>query len=386
MRFPPKLGRSPRASSMLFKVKVRFYGVRGSTPLRALHRALRRKHRLRRAAPRDGTVVILDGGTGLRELGKSLMSEGYKKPLYMLLTHLHWDHIMGIPFFGPLWQKDTHVMIHPLANEAQQFAGRQRALFDGIHFPVRAADVPARVDFLEEVGSTWRIGSATIHRILLNHPGGAQGSASTTTTGRASRISPTTSSRLRRSGHDARSARALRENVDLMIHDAQYVESEMPAKRGWGHSTLEDVVRLAHKAATPHLVLFHHDPERDDDAVDAMQVRANEWLHARSLGARRPSAPPRARGACSISRIAVRHRFRSGPASEAQPVSRRLPEMDIAEAAKLAETFVGKYLDEKGFFRRTADPKDFTIKLRSCSRDPTARRSASRSTATVISA
>jgi phosphoribosyl 1,2-cyclic phosphodiesterase len=281
-------------------MKVRFLGVRGSTPTPGLPTVRYGGNtvcvEVRLA---DGTLIILDGGTGLRELGNTLMSEGYKATLHMLLTHLHWDHIMGIPFFKPIWQKDTRLHIYPLANETQQTAGRRRALFDGIHFPVRASDVPATIDFLESDPEPWRIGSASIRRIALNHPGGAQGFRIDDDDGASlayltdNELSPPppkpggTMMHMTTLDELARFA----SNVDLLIHDAQYVETDMPAKRGWGHSTLEDVLRLGQKAETPHLVLFHHDPERDDDALDAMSARADEWLsenaeHTKATAAR----------------------------------------------------------------------------------------------------
>jgi phosphoribosyl 1,2-cyclic phosphodiesterase len=267
-------------------MKVRFLGVRGSTPTPGLSTVRYGGNtvcvEVRLA---DGTIVILDAGTGLRELGNTLMSEGYKDTLHMLLTHLHWDHIMGIPFFKPIWQKDTRLQIYPLANEVQQAAGRTRALFDGIHFPVRAADVPGTIEFIETEPSPFRIGSASIRRIALNHPGGAQGfridddggaSLAYLTDNELSPLGPPTTSL------DALAKFA--QGASLVIHDAQYVESEMPAKRGWGHSTIEDVLRLGQKAATPHLVLFHHDPERDDDAIDGVVQRSAEWLAANAPG------------------------------------------------------------------------------------------------------
>jgi phosphoribosyl 1,2-cyclic phosphodiesterase len=260
-------------------MKVRFLGVRGSTPTPGLSTVRYGGNtvciELRLA---DGTVVILDAGTGLRELGNTLMSEGHRGRIHMLLTHLHWDHIMGIPFFKPIWHKDTHLDIYPLANEVQQAAGRTRALFDGIHFPVRAADVPGTIDFIESAPAPFRIGSASIQRIALNHPGGAQGfriddddgaSLAYLTDNELSPLGPPTTS--------LDTLAKFAEGASLVIHDAQYVESDMPAKRGWGHSTIEDVLRLGQKTATPHLVLFHHDPERDDDAVDGIVERATDW-------------------------------------------------------------------------------------------------------------
>ncbi len=270
-------------------MKVRFLGVRGSTPTPGLSTVRYGGNtvcvEVRLA---DGSLIILDGGTGLRELGNILLSEGHRQngdTLHMLLTHLHWDHIMGIPFFKPIWHKETRLEIYPLANEVQQAAARTRALFDGIHFPVRAADVPGAIEFIESEPSPFRIGSATIRRIALNHPGGAQGFRIDDDGGAS--LAYLTDNELSPPGPPATSLDALAkfaEGAKLVIHDAQYVESEMPQKRGWGHSTIEDVLRLGQKAATPHLVLFHHDPERDDDAIDAVVERAAGWLRENAPG------------------------------------------------------------------------------------------------------
>lgn len=270
-------------------MKVRFLGVRGSTPTPGLSTVRYGGNTVCvEVHLADGTPLILDAGTGLRELGNLLMSEGHRQtggPLHMLLTHLHWDHIMGIPFFKPIWHKETRLQIYPLANEVQQAAGRTRALFDGIHFPVRAADVPATIEFLETVASPWRIGSATITRIGLNHPGGAQGFRIDDDGGAS--LCYLTDNELSPPGPPATSLDALAkfaEGASLVIHDAQYTESEMPQKRGWGHSAIEDVLRLGQKAATKHLVLFHHDPERDDDAIDATVARGSSWLAENAPG------------------------------------------------------------------------------------------------------
>jgi phosphoribosyl 1,2-cyclic phosphodiesterase len=273
-------------------MKVRFLGVRGSTPTPGLSTVRYGGNtvcvEVRLA---DGTVVILDAGTGLRELGNSLMSEGHKGTLHLLLTHLHWDHIQGLPFFKPIWLKDTRLQVYPLANETQQAAARRRALFDGIHFPVRAEDVPSTIAFLETESRSWRVGSATVSRILLNHPGGAQGFRIDDDGGAS--LAYLTDNELSPPGTQTTTLDELArfaEGAAVVIHDAQYVESEMPAKRGWGHSTIEDVLRLGQKAGTPHLVFFHHDPERDDDAIDALASRAGDWLEEHASSTRATAA------------------------------------------------------------------------------------------------
>ncbi len=262
-------------------MKVRFFGVRGSIPvpgpstMRYGGNTVCVEVRLA-----DGTIIILDAGTGIRELGNVLLREEHKGPLNMLLTHLHWDHIIGLPFFAPLYRRDTHVRLFPAPNDVLQRAMSERVLFDGIHFPIRAVDIPAKFDFVTPDGaSEWRIGSATIRRIGLNHPGGAQGFRIDDADGKS--IAYLTDNELSPPGDPATTLEALARfasGVNVLIHDAQYVAADMPLKRGWGHSTIDDVLLLAKLANTPELVLFHHEPERNDEALDALGVSSNAWL------------------------------------------------------------------------------------------------------------
>lgn len=264
----------------MFAMQVRFFGVRGSVPtpgsatVRYGGNTVCVEARLA-----DGTVIIFDGGTGIRELGKVLLAEHHPGPFSLLLTHVHWDHIMGLPFFGPLWRRENTVNIYPLANDAHQDSARRRSLFDGVHFPVRGSDIPARLSVLEPDEGDWRIGSARIRRVALNHPGGAQGFRLDDADG--SSLAYLTDNELAPAGSGSEATEALARfaaGVSILIHDAQYEESEMVDKRGWGHSALPSVLELGAKAETPHLVLFHHDPDRDDDALDSIGWRAQQRL------------------------------------------------------------------------------------------------------------
>jgi phosphoribosyl 1,2-cyclic phosphodiesterase len=261
-------------------VKVRFHGVRGSiaTPgpstVRYGGNTVCVEVRLS-----DGTLLVFDGGTGIRELGKELMREGFDGPVHLLLTHLHWDHIMGIPFFAPIYSPGRRILVHPLFTETQRGVLRNRTLFDGIHFPVREADIPAHMEFLGDVDEAWRVGSATLRRIELNHPGGAQGFRIDDDGGTS--LAYLTDNELSPPGKVDTSAEQLARfarGVDLMVHDAQYLAADMPAKKGWGHSTADEALRLAVEAEARELILFHHDPERDDAALDALGVEAAAWM------------------------------------------------------------------------------------------------------------
>ena len=259
---------------------VIFYGVRGSIPAPGPNTVRYGGNTVCvQVTLADGTIVIIDAGSGLRECGRVLAQQKLQMPVNILHTHSHWDHLIGIPFFSLLYRPDGWVRTWPMFTAAQREVQRRRGMFDNTFFPVHASELPARFENMEDSGEIWRIGSAEVRRIALNHPGGAQGFRIDDADGRS--LVLLTDNELTATAPVISMDELARfsAGADLFIHDSQYLASEMPLKRGWGHSTIDDVLELARRAEARHAVLFHHDPDRTDDALDGVARDAKQWGH-----------------------------------------------------------------------------------------------------------
>jgi phosphoribosyl 1,2-cyclic phosphodiesterase len=265
-------------------MRVTFWGVRGSVPTPGPS-TVRYGGNTSCVEVRlaDGTTVILDGGTGIRNLGRKLVDEGSRGPFHLLVTHVHWDHIIGIPFFQPIYHPDTTLVLHPMVMETPSHVLSHDELFDGQHFPLRMHQLPSKMVRPQPVAPDvpWRIGSAQVKRIWLNHPGGSTGFRLDDEDGTSMVF--LTDNELQPPG--ARNVTPIElakfaEGATLMVHDAQYLEEDMPLKHGWGHSTVPQVLELGRSAGCQRLVLYHHEPERSDDALDAIAQGARDWWKA----------------------------------------------------------------------------------------------------------
>ena len=223
---------------------------------------------------RDGTIVILDAGTGVRRVGDTY---GQPRRLDVLLTHLHMDHIQGLGFFGPFFRDDFEVHVWGPPSTTQDLRTRLTRYLSPPLFPVRLRDVAARLELHDVPAGVFEIGGLTVMGEVVIHPGQTLGyriSDGHSTVAYLPDHEPALGASRFPAEPDWTSGHALAESADVLIHDAQYTADEYAERVGWGHSRVSDAVALAAQARVARLVTFHHDPAHDDTELDAMLAQA----------------------------------------------------------------------------------------------------------------
>ena len=257
---------------MTHDLSVRFFGVRGSIATPGADRTAGGNTACLEVRAGD-TRIILDAGTGLRALGDERMREGVRHAS-ILLTHLHWDHVAGLPFFTPIYVPGHRVEIASGPNGVMPLERAMRELFRAPFFPVAFDDLGGTVSTRElHSNDRFEIGDITVTMARLNHPDpvygyrlehAGQSIVYATDTEHFACVDPT--------------LKKLASGADILIYDAQYTPEEYPTKVGWGHSTWLAGVELARAAAVPQLVMFHHDPGRTDAQLAAIEADARAAL------------------------------------------------------------------------------------------------------------
>lgn len=221
---------------------------------------------------RDGTLLVLDAGTGIRPLGVQL-APALPRRIHLLLTHLHLDHLQGLGFFPPLWNPEVEVHVWGPPSPVHSLEARIEKYLSPPLFPVRLSELSSRVAFHDVPEEPWRIGGARVTAEPVAHQG------------------PTVGYRIEENGHalayipDHEPARGrdlaelqpewisgcgVAEGADVLLHDAQYTEEEYAERVGWGHSSIPQAVTFARLAGARHLVLFHHDPQHSDEELESL--------------------------------------------------------------------------------------------------------------------
>ena len=260
--------------------KLSFWGVRGSTPTvdPATWRYGGNTPCLELIAP-DGTKFILDCGTGLRVLGSRWTSDpsGTSATTHILVTHNHWDHIQGLPFFSPLYNEKNHFQFYSFRSK---FLGPDslRQVFEAQmalpYFPVDFSAMNAQRKFREvDGGDSFQVGENKVTARWLNHPQGCLGFRIETPAGI---VAYATDNEPGLPALD-KNLRELAADADIFINDAQYSPSQLANERkGWGHSSWSEGVKVADEINAITMVLFHHDPDSTDRVVDQLLRQARD--------------------------------------------------------------------------------------------------------------
>lgn len=256
-----------------FRMEVKLWGVRGSLPTPLVsHLGYGGNTACVEIRLPGDRSIILDAGTGIRALGQRMAAEANRdRRIDVFLTHFHWDHIAGLPFFAPLFQPDRLVRFHAAGNWGP-IETILRAQMAPPYFPVSYERAAARKEYVELELRPLKLDEVTITPFPLNHPQGALGFR--IEAGGAVVVFATDFEH-----GDAKLDDTIRESsrhADILICDAQYTPEEYPKFRGWGHTTWTEAVRIAQDVHARKLVLFHHDPSHTDAHLNHMAAAARK--------------------------------------------------------------------------------------------------------------
>jgi len=223
-----------------------------------------------------GEIILLDAGTGLRGLGRSLLSEFKDQPLNltMLLTHTHWDHIQGLPFFGPIYDSRCRLRILGCEGTRKGLVNALTGQMESTYFPVPFNKLPSNIEIEELKDFNFNIGPVCVRAMRANHPGLCVGYRLFSPDGLIAFFPDAEP----RTGSKDREMIEFLRDVNLLILDSQYDSAEYQQHLGWGHGCVDDSVALALQAGVKQLSLFHHDPDHDDKRIDGLVKHARRLV------------------------------------------------------------------------------------------------------------
>jgi len=274
--------------------RIKFWGVRGSIPVPGIDTVWSGGNTSCVEVRTGSEIVILDAGTGIRPLGKCLQKEFGTRPmdLTILITHTHWDHIQGLPFFIPAYNRVNKVRILGLEGAKRGLESSLSEQMESPFFPITLHELPGNLCVEELDHLEFTVGSIQIRAQMLNHPGICTGYRLNTGGGSVAflpdfeLVHSFTSKNKRKVEHAQlgpnpdQDVIGFLSGTDILILDSQYTVEEYETKIGWGHSCLLDSVSLAAAAGVGKLFLFHHDPDHNDAQIARMEEDARNFARA----------------------------------------------------------------------------------------------------------
>ena len=248
-------------------MKLRFWGTRGSVPAPGKDTIVYGGNTsCVEITLETGRKIIIDSGTGIRALGEEFLKNEETVDILLLITHIHWDHVSGFPFFGPIHDPTARITVDgsPYCMKGLKTPFDQEMGF----FPVKFGDIKAKINYLDTLNrGPLEIDGVVIDTIPLQHPQGGMGFRFRDGKKKIVFITDNELTDEMIDGRQPEDYIKFCEDADILIHDAQYTLEEVEERRGWGHSDYLSALHLATEACAKQLILFHHDPSRKDPEI-----------------------------------------------------------------------------------------------------------------------
>jgi phosphoribosyl 1,2-cyclic phosphodiesterase len=256
-------------------MRIKFWGVRGSTPTPQPDNLRYGGNTSCVEARLGDDIYIFDCGTGFRSLGQQLHRESAGKAIHahIFVSHFHWDHIQGIPFFTPLYDNPKNSFDFHSPSRTRTLKRVMEEQMASPYFPVDMSEMKAQRDFHNLDQGKAQLDGVTVETMWLNHPQGCMGFRLETKDG----VLVYATDNEPGDPEFDKNVRKLAAGADVLIYDAQYLPEEYEArKRGWGHSHWREAINVVMESGAKELILFHHDPDHDDDCIDKVVKQARD--------------------------------------------------------------------------------------------------------------